>query len=344
LLPAVAVLIGLVIFGLVALFQASNNIAVVGGLEPLFERENPGEVSRWLGVGFLVVLNLLVIWCVYGARDLYRTVEGLMKLLVALMVTAFLVNFIVVLVGGGGRGERTVGEGKRDLLPLLAMIGTTFSIAGAFYQAYLVKEKGWTLDNVKDGLRDSVVGIAVLGGVTAVILMTSAIVFYGRPDAGSLASVGDVARQLEPLFGASAKIVFCLGIFAGAISSFMVNAMVGGTVLSDGLGKGSRMEDRWPKHLTALALGVGMVVGMVGLLKGRESIVYLITLAQALTVLGMPALALALIYLGTRKELSGEKAVPKWLIVLAWISLAVACVLAVRLGGVVWKTVSGMGG
>ena len=87
-----------------------------------------------------------------------------------------------------------------------------------------------------------------------------------------------------------------------------------------------------------------MVVGMVGLLKGRESIVYLITLAQALTVLGMPALALALIYLGTRKELSGEKAVPKWLLVLAWISLAVACVLAVRLGSVVWKTVSGMGG
>jgi manganese transport protein len=336
----VAVAIGLVIFGLVALFQASNNIAVVGGLEPLFGEGDGGAPARWPWVVFLVGLNGLVIWCVYGARNLYGTVETLMKVLVGLMAAAFLVNFIVVLSGEGGAPRQTGGDEKRDLLPLLAMIGTTFSIAGAFYQSYLVKEKGWTLSNVKDGLTDSIVGIAVLGGMTAVILMTSAIVFYGRVDVGSLATVGDVARQLEPLFGSSAKVVFCLGIFAGAISSFMVNAMVGGTVLSDGLGKGSRMEDRWPKHFTTLALIVGMIAGVVGILRGKESIVYVITLAQALTVLGMPALALAMIYLGTRKELSGEKAVPRWLIVLAWISLALACVLAVRLGGVVWNTLS----
>jgi manganese transport protein len=337
----VAVAIGLVVFALVALFQASNNIAVVGGLEPLIEGSDATEMKRWVSVALLAGLNLLVIWCVYGARDLYRTVETLMKVLVALMVAAFLINFIVVLVGSGGKGaERTPDEGKADWLPLLAMVGTTFSIAGAFYQAYLVKERGWTLNQAREGLTDSVVGIAVLGGVTAVILMTSAIVFHGRIDVKSLASVGDVARQLEPLFGASAKFVFCLGIFAGAISSFMVNAMVGGTILSDGLGMGSRMEERWPKHFTTLALVVGMVVGGVGLLKGKESIVYLITLAQALTVLGMPALALALIYLGTRKELTGERAVPRWLICMAWISLAVALVLAVRLGGVVWGTLS----
>ena len=31
------------------------------------------------------------------------------------------------------------------------MIATTFSVAGAMYQAYLVKEKGWTLEKIRAG-------------------------------------------------------------------------------------------------------------------------------------------------------------------------------------------------
>ena len=55
---------------------------------------------------------------------------------------------------------------------------------------------------------------------------------------------------------------------------------------------------------------------------------HLITLAQALTVLGIPALAATLIYLGTRPELENERQVPRWILGLAWVGLIVACVLA----------------
>ena len=72
--------------------------------------------------------------------------------------------------------------------------------------------------------------------------MTSVMVFYGRQEPVVLNNVGDVACQLEPLFGRAAKIIFCLGIFAGALSSFLVNAIIGGTVFSDSLGKGCRLE------------------------------------------------------------------------------------------------------
>ena len=43
-----------------------------------------------------------------------------------------------------------------------ALVGTTFSVAGAFYQAYLVREKGWTIEDSKRGLIDSVEGIVSL--------------------------------------------------------------------------------------------------------------------------------------------------------------------------------------
>ena len=75
-------------------------------------------------------------------------------------------------------------------------------------------------------------------------------------------------QQLEPLFGNWAKLIFGLGILAAACSSFLVNAMIGGTILSDGLGLGAKLSDSWPRHLTALALVIGMAVGVYCTAKG----------------------------------------------------------------------------
>ena len=320
----VAVAIGGTLFALVALFQSSNNIALVGGLEPMFGEQ---PLPIWIRAGILVGSNAIIIACLYLLQDLYRSVERLMKLLIALMAIAFLVNFVVVFVQPRPYEVVTSTEPK-DLLPLLGLIGTTFSVGGAFYQAYLVKQKGWGLADVRRGLTDSIVSISVLGLVTAMILVTSWRVFYGRPIPIELASVGDVARQLEPLFGPAAKFVFCAGILSGALSSFLVNALIGGTVMSDSLGKGSKLEDKWPVHLTTLALLIGMTVAVASLIK-EGSTVHLITIAQACTILGIPALAASLIYLGTRQELTGERRVPKWMLGLATIGFFVACILAV---------------
>ncbi len=323
----VSILIGLILFTLVALFQSSNNIAMIGGLEPLLGDEPLSVAARSL---VLVLVNLLIIASLYLLRDLYSSVERLMKLLIGLMTLAFFVNFLVIFLRPRSY-EPVAASGEQDWIPLLGMIGTTFSVGAAFYQAYLVKEKGWGLSDVRKAMTDSIVSISVLGIVTTMILLTSWRVFYGQPEPVSLASVGDVARQLEPLFGPSAKIVFCLGILAGALSSFLVNAMIGGTVMSDSLGKGSRLGDPWPIHLTAVALLIGMSVA-IGSLAREGSTVHLITLAQALTVLGIPALALSLLYLGTRPELTGDRKVPRVLLVLATTGFCIACVLACLTG------------
>jgi manganese transport protein len=317
-----AVFVGLTLFTLVAFFQSSNNIALIGGVEPLLGDE---ELSFGARAGTLVIANLLIIACLYMVRNLYGSIEGFMKLLLGLMTVAFLVNFAVVM-SKPQSFEPVAPSGPLDWIPLLGMIGTTFSVGGAFYQAYLVKEKGWGLADVKAGVVDSVVSISMLGIVTAIVLLTSWRVFYGNPEPVTLASVGDVARQLEPSFGASGKIIFCMGILAGALSSFLVNALIGGTVMSDSIGKGARLQDKWPVHLTVVALLVGMFVAIAAL-QNKESVVPLITLAQACTVIGLPALAAALIYLGTRPELTGPRRVPKPILVLAMIGFCVSCVL-----------------
>lgn len=325
------VVIGLTLFTLVAFFQSSNNIALIAGLEPLL---GDGTLSLNVRIGVLVAFNAAVIAVLYLARDLYKLIESLMKILIGAMTVSFLVNFAIVAVKSEGGWARSVQfPDLENLLPVMGLFGTTFSVGGAFYQAYLVRDRGWTTENMPQGKMDAMISISLLGVVTAVILMTSALVFF--PNGAALADVGDVARQLEPTFGSVGRVIFCGGILAGAASSFMVNGMIGGTVLSDSFGAGARITDRWPSHLTALALLVGAGIACASFASEhgpedgtKDSTVHLITFAQALTVLGIPVLALALIYLGTRPELTGDRKVPRPIITLALIGFLVACVMA----------------
>lgn len=312
--------VGVTLFLIVALFQSSNNIALIGGIEPLV------GVSLSISgrIIILITTNAIVIICLYRVRELYRAVERAMKVLIGLTAIAFVLNAAAVYSAERDFTPIT-SESAVDWLALVGMIGTTFSVAGAMYHAYLVREKGWTKADLRSGTTDAVLSISALGIITAIILLTSYRVFHGRSDAPALASVADVAKQLEPLFGPWARVIFAGGILGGAISSFLVNALVGGTILSDCLGWGDKLEDRWPLHLTTLALLVGGGVAIASLLSAEKTVV-LITIAQALTIIGVPALAAALIYLGRIPEV--RAGLPRGILPLCSIGFLVSCCLA----------------
>ncbi len=321
----VAVMIGIVMFLIIASFQSSNNFAIAAGLEAFSIRQ-----SKPIAIAILVILNLVVVGFLYLSRDLYRAIELAMKFLVGCMVIAFLINCVVarpdmLKVFQGLVPSRMDG----DQWLLVALIGTTFSVAAAFYQAYLARERHWNLDNARAGMIDSIAGITTLGVVTLIIMLTSAAVFYQQPDVPTLNTANDVALQLKPLFGVAAQYVFGIGIFAGAISSFLVNALIGGHILADGLGLGDKIESPWTKHLTTLALLAGMAVAVTYLLQDQKP-VRLIIFAQALTIVGVPALALALIYLGFLKRRSNPQAMPIWILLSAIAGLFVTSLLAYR--------------
>ncbi len=341
----VAVTAGVTLFLVAACFQFSNNLGVLFGLEPMLEQAGWQE-SQQLTIGVLLTVNLCVILAMYGLRNLYQPVERLMKLLVAVMIVGFAANLLwslVAVLAGQLKFPQEPparSHGGDPLLPVQALIGTTFSVGGAFYQSYLVRQKGWTRANLKQGLVDSVCGISMLGLITLMIMLTAALVLYPNPNVTKLDNAADVAKQLGPLFGSGATLLFCLGIFAGAFSSFLVNAMIGGTILSDGLGLGGSMDGRWPRTFTVLALLVGMGVALsiksVGMKTGN-----LIIFAQALTVIGNPLLAGAMLWLATRKDQSGERRVPTWMKTLAWIGFGVVLFLAVRTVGGIYEKLAG---
>ena len=168
--PAAA-LVGLVMFLIIATFQSSNNIAIAASLEAFGI-----ESGKSIEILVIVATNVLVIAFLYASRNTYRIIESAMKVLVLMMVVAFMLNCVAAKpdVSQIAAGLIPNHPGKEHWLLLVALMGTTFSVAAAFYQAYLVREKSWTEADRQAGVVDSFVGIATLGGISLVIMLTSA--------------------------------------------------------------------------------------------------------------------------------------------------------------------------
>jgi manganese transport protein len=338
----VAAFVGLCLFLVVVGFQVSNNIAVVAALQA-FGLPLGSDGSPLMPVAVLLAVNAFVIAVIYRFSNLYKPVEKLLKGIVLVVVCSFLVNFVLArpdiaaMLRGlipsppeGGFAMLLSPKADANVTVLQALVATTFSVAGAFYQAYNVRARGWGIADARKGMVDSLAGIMVLGGVSVILMSTAAAALHGTDvDPATLTNVSDVARQFEPLFGRYATLVFSTGIFAGGFGAFMVNALIGGNMLADGFGFGETMNDRGTKHATVAALLTAMGIAIGCQLMGIKPVAA-ITVAQASTVLGLPALAATLLYLATRPELTEARKIPRWMLVMASLGLVVTTLLTAR--------------
>ena len=360
-----AVLLGLGVFFISAAYQFGNNLGVHFAL------------TTYVDFNYLIVIfNALTICFLLFSKHLYQALERLMMVLVGIMLVAFAVNLIFA---GPRFGEWFSGFVPSSLddfknLTVLALVGTTFVTSAAFFQCYLVKQKGWSTKEMHVGLVDARVGACVMAALTLMLMATPATLFYpsfqheqvvtdpgesGIPEgtlviddsdpalfeslkkeaaadidwktneprwpaivpssevdalkasptlAGrSFSKIPEVGMSLKPLFGTIGPLLFFLGVFSAAYSSFLVNSMIGGFILSDCLGLGSKPEDRWPKVFTIGVLLTGMGVGLYCILfLENENPVGLIVAAQAVTVLASPLVGGTLFWLTCRKDVMGE--------------------------------------
>ena len=314
-----AVLIGCGVFFISAAFQFGNNLGVHSAFGVFLDLDasfllvsttpqSGGAPTEWkIDFGYLVVFfNLLAIGFLFVFRNLYRALERLMMMFVALMLLSFAANLIFA--------RPSLGELVRgfvpavpadmsldDLVLMIGLVGTTFVITASFFQAYLVRQKGWGRGELREGIADARVGAVLMLLITLMIMSTSAASLRGQ----ELANVGDVANQLKPLFGVWGQAFFCTGLFCAAYSSFLVNSMIGGFILSDGLGLGSDPRDLAPRLLTTAVLLTGMGVALYVIKTGWEPVPAIVA-AQAVTVVAAPLMAGALLWLTSRADIMGE--------------------------------------
>jgi NRAMP (natural resistance-associated macrophage protein)-like metal ion transporter len=320
-----AIVMGCIVFVIAAAYQSSNNIGVAAAFEAFID-------SKPL-VAFLVVLfNVIAISFLYLFKNLYRFMEKLMMVFVAVMLISFTLNLFTLRPDPVAMAKGFIPSAGTFDIALLGLIGTTFVITGAFYQAYLVRQKGWNTDRVRSSILDARVGAVIMALITIILMSTAAAGLYtGSPVV--LADPVAVAESLEPTFGATGKIIFCLGLFSAAYSSFLINSMTGGFIASDGFGLGSGAEDRWPRLLTAAGLLTGMVVALAAMVLDFDRTPTIIV-AQATAVIGAPLVAAVLFWLTSSKDVMGKHANGLFTNILAGIGLLVLLAVAVNIAAV----------
>ena len=312
-----AALIGISSFLAALSFQFGNNLGVGMGMETL----TGIDAKLWplLFTPFAIIL-------IFFAKNLYKTLEKLMMFMVILMIAAFVINLIfikpdLIATASGFVPSRFSMD---HFSQFSAIVGTTFVLHCAIYQSYLVQKKGWKLEDKDKGIKDSNFGVFLLALMSGLVIITAAATL--KPLGITVNSAAEMAIQLEALLGSYAKYIFALGFIAAAFSSLLVNAVIGGGLLSDGLGLGRSMDEKMPKVFTVLILLAGMGIAMYVTSDGGSA-VYSLILAQASSMLAVPLIAIGLILIANRKDVMGDYKNTLLQNILAIIGFVLICVL-----------------
>ncbi|NND06372.1 MAG: Nramp family divalent metal transporter [Saprospiraceae bacterium] len=277
-----AVIIGIGIFLITSSFQAGNSIGAGIAFAELFAM----SATPWIIFFSLGAISLLFF------KSFYRILEKIMIGLVIIMLVSFFLTLLL-----SGPSLKALFSGFIPSIPsgsellTIALVASSFSIVGAFYQAYLVQEKGWTVNDERRASIESRNGIIILGLLSAMVMMCAASVLHGNEI--DVKSASDLGLALEPLLGKSTTIVFMIGFFAASFSSLIGNATIGGTILADAFGMGRRLRS-WPvRSMIILVIVMGSTIAI---LFGRLPL-ELIVFAQAITIVIAPAAATFLLLL-----------------------------------------------
>jgi manganese transport protein len=288
----VGVAAGVGVFIITLCFSVGNAVGSGLGLSMVFG----GSPLVWSAV-CTVFVGLILLF-----RNVYRTVERVLLVIVALLAATFIfsaviaqpdwfqaVNGLVPSIPPGGQ------------LLVVALVGTNFSLNAAFFTSYGTHERRRTEAEYRQTtIADTVPGIVAPGIMTSLVIIVAAAVL-GRADTEATTLAG-LAKIFEPIAGPVGSTIFALGLSGAAFSAMVANATAGGTMLSDGLGKGASPSTLTAKRTSAAILAFGLAITLVF----TKSPVQLIIFAQALTVLIAPFLGFLLFVMSNNTKLMGN--------------------------------------
>jgi Mn2+/Fe2+ NRAMP family transporter len=257
-----AVICGIALSSVNTSFQFGNNLGVTAAMDALL----PG-LNELIWPIFFTALAVIFL---FAFKNLYRVIEKVMTVFLVGMFLAFLFNLL--------RARPDVSEAlagafvprlpeNPNWVALGGLVATTFVIVAAFFQSYLVHAKGWKERDLATGAADTILAAIFYTLIGVVIMMTAAVLLFPRPSGVDFPSM---VSALEGIFGPYAKLVFCIGFWAAAFSSFITNSLVGAVLLNDGLGLGGRLNATATRVLATLIMLIGMGTALAIIHVGRQ--------------------------------------------------------------------------
>ena len=324
------------LFAIVATIVLQEMAARLGfvtqqGLGEAFNRQFPKGISR-LVVFFLVIGAILIGNAAYEAGNIsggvlgmdllvgdfqfmpivlggicfllmyfggYKWIEKILISLVILMSICFLVTAIMVQpnIGEILQGfipQRIEGE---NFLLIMAVIGTTVVPYNLFLHASTISKKWKATDSLKDLRIENAVAI-ILGGLISILIIITA---ASSDVLTEVKSAKDLAIQLEPLFGQSAKWFMGIGLMAAGLSSALTAPLAAAFAAKGLFG--------WSDDETNIKFrAVWMVILVIGVLVSITDVerVLIIKFAQITNAILLPFIAGYLLYISNSKPILGK--------------------------------------
>ncbi|MDK4201712.1 Nramp family divalent metal transporter [Pseudomonas sp. HR1] len=347
---AVSLLLRFLIVNIIARFQLCNNrgMSILEGYAQLH------PVFAWFMLGYALIMGhltnaymlkgagealatllhldqpllcsaavVIAVWLLVG-RNFYALIEGVMKLLLAVMTLAFITLAVMSGPDLGGILRGTIGfsippdEGVHGaLLVAVSVIGAVAGSIANFVHPYVMKEKGWTGPEHKRIQRNDLLFAVVVGIVINLAIWVVGVEIL-RPNGLQVNTLSDLGAALELFFGAGGWLIFFTGVFATLFASVVGKTTAFPMLITDALqhirperreryGKAFHKD---PAHKWFLLFI--LVTPLVWSLPGMPDFVTLTIGVNALNIVGLPVISLGLLIMSNQKSLLGDRYRNNW--------------------------------
>ncbi len=266
---------------------AALGIQAIAGEDPLVFQ---------VAVISLFATGAICLW--YGS---YRQLEKLLIGLILVMAMAFIFSFLMVrpnlssLIDGITRPS--VPEGS--LLTIIALIGTTVVPYNLFLHATAAKNRWSGPHDLSAARADTVISIGLGGLIMIAITGAAAASVFGTGLA--ISTAGDLAIQLEPLFGSLAKFMLGLGLFAAGMTSTITAPLATAYAVCEIFSFDSTVTSTRFRFITLSVLVAGALLALTGVKP-----ITIILFAQFANGLLLPFVAIFLLIAMNRSDVLGK--------------------------------------
>ena len=277
------------VMGIVAdiCFEWSKTI-VDGGISPIY---------------FALLFISMVYFIFWNGKTQFF--ERALAVIVAIMSASFLLNFFImmpppidIIKGFIPTVPETISGEKGPLLIIASLIGTTVFSGLFIIRTTLVKEAGWTINDLKKQRNDALFSVTLMFLISGSIMAAAAGTLF--VEGIQLSRASQMIELLEPLAGSFATSIFAVGIVSAGVSSQFPNILMLPWLICDY--NESERDMSLPKYrlIVFLISLLGLVVPVFD-----AQPVFVMIISQALNAIILPLTVLSIFYLVNRKDLMG---------------------------------------
>ncbi len=252
----------------------------------------------------------------------YKILERGLIVLVLLMSLAFTITAIMTKPDVELLIHGFIPNFESDnLFMVIGLIGTTVVPYNLFLHAATVKEKWNNPKQLPYVRKDTIISI-VLGGIISISIIISSTVISKNT---SIEGVVDLAKSLEPLFGAFAKYILSIGLLAAGVTSAITAPLAAAYVIKGCMGWDIGLKDKKFRMVWMIVLALGIVFSSLNIKPIR-----IIQFAQIANGLLLPIITSFLLWVMNKKDVLGKYTNSIWQNSIGFMILLLVIFLGIR--------------